>query len=519
MRHTSILFLYAAAIVVASDSVFGQTTWFKYEGNPVMSCGPAGTWDAYMVAPNRVIFEDTIFRMWYTGGDGSQWRTGIATSRDGAHWTKSAQNPVLDVGPASWNAAASYEGYVVKVDGGYKMWYTGLDASGMWKLGYASSPDGIAWAKGNGVNPVIGTGTWYARGPHNPSVLGPDNNGAYKMWFQGNPIAHALVQVGYAIATNETTWTVNADPAFSYGTAGSWDDDKVMNPKVLFDGQRYEMWYGGEQHDGITEIGYATSPDGLNWTRYAANPVMGRGPLDWDLADLYCLDVYFDAGMYHMWYGGRRPSGTTAILPIQGVGYAVSLKGMSYAVSTNGDSVLVVVCVPNAAGLSFSALIRDVSEPLNEMELADDGNHGDGLASDGVFANWCTMGSGTYYVDLTLKVDTLVFKMYDADTITTSSLSVLQKESEISSDYSLFQNFPNPFNPSTEIHFALPHRSHVTLTIFDLVGREVATLESEELSPGRHSTRWDAAGFPSGVYFYRLKAGNFVETKKLVLLR
>ncbi|MBI4427716.1 MAG: T9SS type A sorting domain-containing protein, partial [Ignavibacteriales bacterium] len=85
--------------------------------------------------------------------------------------------------------------------------------------------------------------------------------------------------------------------------------------------------------------------------------------------------------------------------------------------------------------------------------------------------------------------------------------------------FKLIQNYPNPFNPSTEIQFSLPQRNHVTLTVFDLLGREVATLVSEELSAGSYSARWDATGFPSGVYFCRLQAGDFVETKKLVLVR
>ncbi len=85
--------------------------------------------------------------------------------------------------------------------------------------------------------------------------------------------------------------------------------------------------------------------------------------------------------------------------------------------------------------------------------------------------------------------------------------------------YSLFQNHPNPFNPSTSISFTLPSRSFVTLKIFDLLGREVSTIVSEELPAGDHSRQWNAEDFPSGVYFYRLQAGSFIETKKLVLLK
>jgi hypothetical protein len=97
--------------------------------------------------------------------------------------------------------------------------------------------------------------------------------------------------------------------------------------------------------------------------------------------------------------------------------------------------------------------------------------------------------------------------------------SVENKQMEIPTVFSLAQNYPNPFNPSTTISFSLPSKSFVSLKIFDLIGREVSTVVSEELSAGRYAKQWIANGMPSGVYFYRLQAGSFTETKKLVLLR
>lgn len=86
--------------------------------------------------------------------------------------------------------------------------------------------------------------------------------------------------------------------------------------------------------------------------------------------------------------------------------------------------------------------------------------------------------------------------------------------------FSLEQNYPNPFNPTTEIRFSISKSSIVDLKIFDLLGREVAVLvNSEQRSPGRYTVKWNGVSFASGVYFYRLRAGNFVATKKLVLLR
>jgi hypothetical protein len=85
--------------------------------------------------------------------------------------------------------------------------------------------------------------------------------------------------------------------------------------------------------------------------------------------------------------------------------------------------------------------------------------------------------------------------------------------------FSLLQNYPNPFNPSTNISFSLPSRLFVSLKVFDLTGREVATIVSEEMPAGSYSRHWNAARIASGIYFYHLQAGSYSETKKLVLLR
>jgi photosystem II stability/assembly factor-like uncharacterized protein len=87
------------------------------------------------------------------------------------------------------------------------------------------------------------------------------------------------------------------------------------------------------------------------------------------------------------------------------------------------------------------------------------------------------------------------------------------------SRYSLSQNYPNPFNPSTTISYSLPAASHVSLTVFDLLGREVAVLVNDRMEPGVHEVRFDASGLASGVYLYKLEAGSFVQTRKLMLLR
>lgn len=85
--------------------------------------------------------------------------------------------------------------------------------------------------------------------------------------------------------------------------------------------------------------------------------------------------------------------------------------------------------------------------------------------------------------------------------------------------YALFQNHPNPFNPATLIRFSLPERAHVTLRVYDLLGREVATLVDGENPAGIYSANFDARGLASGLYIYRLTAGKFIEARKMSLTK
>jgi hypothetical protein len=86
-------------------------------------------------------------------------------------------------------------------------------------------------------------------------------------------------------------------------------------------------------------------------------------------------------------------------------------------------------------------------------------------------------------------------------------------------DFRLYQNYPNPFNPSTTFRFDLPQRTNVTLQIFDLEGRSVATIIDGMMESGPQEVQFDASGLASGIYLYTLRTGTFVDTKKMVLLK
>jgi len=94
-----------------------------------------------------------------------------------------------------------------------------------------------------------------------------------------------------------------------------------------------------------------------------------------------------------------------------------------------------------------------------------------------------------------------------------------EKHSVIVDRFELNQNYPNPFNPSTNISFSLPKRSFVSLKVFDVLGREVATLVDGEKSAGVHTVSWDASRLSSGVFIYRLKVGDFNDVKKMLFMK
>ncbi len=97
--------------------------------------------------------------------------------------------------------------------------------------------------------------------------------------------------------------------------------------------------------------------------------------------------------------------------------------------------------------------------------------------------------------------------------------SVSERSGQITGVYDLAQNYPNPFNPSTTIKYELPKSSEVKLSVYDLLGREVSVLVNEKKDAGVHEVRFDGSGLSSGVYFYRMQAGDFVATKGLLLVR
>jgi Secretion system C-terminal sorting domain len=102
---------------------------------------------------------------------------------------------------------------------------------------------------------------------------------------------------------------------------------------------------------------------------------------------------------------------------------------------------------------------------------------------------------------------------------TANVIGITPIQGEVPSNFKLEQNYPNPFNPVTDIRFDIPRSAFVKLTVMNLIGQEVEVLTNGQLSAGSYVADWNASNYPSGVYFYRLEAGTYSDTKKMILIK
>ncbi len=166
------------------------------------------------------------------------------------------------------------------------------------------------------------------------------------------------------------------------------------------------------------------------------------------------------------------------------------------------------------------------------MSLAVNGNNVyAGTSANGVYVsndngtNWTQRneGMGNLYIRSLCILNNYLFAGTQTAGVYRRPLGELTGSQTISNEvpehFSLSQNYPNPFNPSTKIRFELPKSDFFTMKIFDALGREVTTLVNEQLKPGTYETEFNGTVHPSGVYFYTMTVGNFVETKKMIMLK
>jgi len=164
------------------------------------------------------------------------------------------------------------------------------------------------------------------------------------------------------------------------------------------------------------------------------------------------------------------------------------------------DSLYYAICI---SGANLDTTISNISDTTIHFA-------GHGLLVNNTTYSWfVNVTDGTFW---TACIDTFIF-------ITPGLGDVEKNRNALPSKFALHQNYPNPFNPFTVISYDIPTVSNVMLKVYDMLGREVATLVNEVKSPGTYEVQFDASHLASGIYFYKLTAGNFTSVKKLILMK
>jgi len=272
--------------------------WRKYEGNPVLG-GELGT--CFDVTLLR---EDSKYRMWFS------WRPkkslALVESPDGVHWTE----PLIVLGP---NAATDWEKdinrpAVVKRDGAYHMWYTGQAQGHSW-IGYATSPDGREWKRASDKPVLSPEQPWENVAVMCPHVLWDEKQQLYRMWYSAGQ-QYEPNAIGYATSPDGVNWAKRKDnPVFAADRNNKWEQHKVTACQVIAAGEWYIMFYIGFRDENRAQIGLARSRDGItNWQRHPDNPIIFPTEGAWDADACYKPFAMFDgeSDRWLLWYNGRK---------------------------------------------------------------------------------------------------------------------------------------------------------------------------------------------------------------------
>src|SRR4030095_5326630 len=226
-------------------------------------------------------------------------------------------------------------------------------------------------------------------------------------------------------------------------------------------------------------------------------------------------------GLYRSTDGGDNWSPTT--LPVQTINsiiingtriYAASNFNGVYISADNGTT-WILSSLDNQSVKSLAVSVNNVFAGTNDAGVYVSTNSGtswvpknEGLTNlrvDALLINGNYIYAGTYGAG--------VWKRNLSELVAVNIISA-----EVPKEYNLFQNYPNPFNPTTNFEFRIADFGFVCLTIYDISGKEVEVLVNETLKPGIYKASWDASNKPSGIYFYKIIAGEYSETKKMILI-
>jgi predicted GH43/DUF377 family glycosyl hydrolase len=228
----------------------------------------------------------------------------LVESSDGIHWSA----PRIVLGPrkkTGWEDNINRP-VVVKRGDGYHLWYTGQAKGHSW-IGYAVSRDGVAW-KRMSEKPVLSPEKpWEKVAVMCPHVLWDEQAKSFRMWYSGGE-QNEPNAIGYATSPDGLRWTKQAaNPVFTPDAKNDWEKDRVTACQVIHQDDWHVMFYIGFRDEATAQIGIARSRDGItHWQRHPANPIVRRGKGQWDADACYKPFAVFDGKQWLLWYNGRR---------------------------------------------------------------------------------------------------------------------------------------------------------------------------------------------------------------------
>ncbi|MHB1038124.1 MAG: family 43 glycosylhydrolase [Pirellulales bacterium] len=228
----------------------------------------------------------------------------LVESRDGIHWSK----PEIVLGPrkaSGWEDDINRPA-VVRRDDGYHLWYTGQTHERSW-LGYATSRDGKQWKRLSDKPVLSPEQPWEKVALMCPHVIWDAEAGLYRMWYSGGE-QYEPDAIGYATSRDGLAWTRHGvNPVFKSDPKLAWEQQKVTACQVIRRGDWHLMFYIGFRDKDHAQIGIARSKDGITgWQRHPANPIIRPGKDQWDHDACYKPFAVFDGKRWLLWYNGRR---------------------------------------------------------------------------------------------------------------------------------------------------------------------------------------------------------------------
>jgi predicted GH43/DUF377 family glycosyl hydrolase len=250
-----------------------------------------------------VLQEIDTYRMWVS------WRPkgsiALVKSKDGLRWSEPPQVVLPPRKETGWENEVNRP-IVLKRPDGYHMWYTGQSDSHS-AIGYATSTDGIVWKRMSDKPVLCADQEWEKTAVMCPDVLWDESTKTYRMWYSGGE-QYEPDAIGFATSADGIHWTKSEkNPVFKSDPSVEWEHHKVTACQVIQEKGWYVMFYIGFRDNDHAQIGVARSKDGLsNWQRLAANPIVSPNPDQWDHDACYKPYAIFDGSKWLLWYNGRH---------------------------------------------------------------------------------------------------------------------------------------------------------------------------------------------------------------------